>query len=404
MKIICFNDEYPAISETFVLEHLRGLVAGGHEVRVIARRAGEDASHPLCRDLDPIVRPLYTGERDLWALGRQLVLALRDRRARACLDPRRFGRRALSRKMLSWAEPWIEAGPCDAILAEHGHEGAIAAELRSAGLATAPIVTIFHGSDITRAGTTKKYARLFSTGEAFVANSRFTKDRLIAAGCPEQRIRVIHMGVRSSEFTPTNPEPTPDLTPDPDQTLSILSIARLVEVKGIEYGIRAIAELRDRGVAARYTIIGDGPLRGPLEGLAAELGLDAAVRFLGARPRPDVVETLRATDVLIAPSVTLANGEAEALGVAPMEAMAMRRPVIASRSGGLPEVVAEGETGLLVPERDPGAIADAVERLVGDPDLRVSLGNAGRERVIERFDADRLNGQLCDLLERVATR
>lgn len=396
MKVACYVNHYPEISETFVLEHLRALVDRGHDVRVLASGPGRSSTrHALADRLEPAVRPVFAGGRGLTDLPRHLGLALRDARARRCLSVRRFGKHATSRKVLASAEPWLAIAPPDVVLSEHGHDPKMFTRLHEAGVIEAPMVTVFHGSYLGGPRAAERYRAFFGFGAAFVANSAFSRGRLLEAGCPDDKLRVIHMGVRAGDFDPA---------PMPEGRFVLLSIARLVEIKGLEYALRGFAQACGRGIDAEFRLIGDGPLRDSLGSLAHELGIEDRVEFLGARARDEVHAQLAACHALICPSVTLENGNAEALGIAPMEAMAMQRPVIASRSGGLPEVVGEGRTGLLVPERDAGAIADAIERLAGDPDLRVSLGAAGRERVIERFDADRLNAELCTLLEKAARR
>ncbi|MEM9065615.1 MAG: glycosyltransferase [Planctomycetota bacterium] len=393
MRVVCFNDRYPAMSETFVLEHIRGIMDRGHELRVVARQRVEGPVHPLATELEHVVRPLFVRGHSLQNVPRLLRRALSDTRALRCLDPTRFGRRALSRKILSWAEPWLDVDAHDVILAQHGHEGQIAARLRRAGIATKPMVTVFHGSDISTASDPGKYRELFASGESFVANSEFTRSKLLAAGCPESRLCVIPMGIRADEF-PVEPR-----KPLVNRPLRVLCVARLVPVKGLEFGIRAISACAH---PVELIIVGDGPCRKDLALLADDLGVSHQVVFRGSLTRPGVIEEIQKSDLLMCPGVTLPNGEAEALGVAPMEAMACGRAVIATQTGGLPEVIEGGVTGLLLPERDPSAIAEALDGLSTDPDKLDRFGVAGRKRVARVFDAGTLNNRLVDLLEQIA--
>jgi glycosyltransferase involved in cell wall biosynthesis len=129
-------------------------------------------------------------------------------------------------------------------------------------------------------------------------------------------------------------------------------------------------------------VAGDGPERAALTQLAGELGLDDRVRFLGRRE--DAADLLAACDVFVLPS------RLEGLGVAALEAMAARRPVVASAVGGLAEAIVDGETGLLVPPDDVDALATALVRLVDDAVLRDRLGSAGPQRIADAYSAQQM--------------
>jgi glycosyltransferase involved in cell wall biosynthesis len=162
----------------------------------------------------------------------------------------------------------------------------------------------------------------------------------------------------------------------------LLTAAALVERKGIDVLLRALARLFAEDGPATLWIAGDGPERGALEQLARELALGDRVRFLGARR--DVPDLLAACDVFVLPS------RHEGLGVAALEAMAAGRAVVASGVGGLAEAVAHERTGLLVPPDDPPALAGALARLLGDARLRERLAAAGPARIAERHLASHM--------------
>jgi colanic acid/amylovoran biosynthesis glycosyltransferase len=179
-----------------------------------------------------------------------------------------------------------------------------------------------------------------------------------------------------------------------------LSIARLVPKKGIEHALRAVALLAGEHPGLRYTIVGDGPLRSELESLARALGVADVGRVAGWRTQPDVLALARAADVLLAPSVTAPDGDAEGTPVAILEAAALGLPVVASRHSGIPDVVSEGESAILVDEADARALADAIARL-RDPALRRRMGEAGRAFVERRHDIRALNRALLARYEAI---
>jgi glycosyltransferase involved in cell wall biosynthesis len=167
--------------------------------------------------------------------------------------------------------------------------------------------------------------------------------------------------------------------------LTILFVGRLVELKGLAYLIEAAARLRDR-VPARIVAIGIGPERERLEALARERNI--AVDFRNKVPDAELHLAFLTSDVLVLPSIIDARGDTEGLGVALLDAMSYCIPVIASRVGGIPDIIDDGVSGLLVPPADPQALADAIERVAGDPAFARRLAEAGREQLRTRFSWD----------------
>ncbi len=169
----------------------------------------------------------------------------------------------------------------------------------------------------------------------------------------------------------------------------LLSVAQLWERKGLEDLVRACRVLADRGIATSCRIVGEGPLRGRLEQLIAELELGDRVILTGALRHPEVVALLGRARAFVLPCVVAPDGDRDGIPNVILEAMASGLPVISTPVSGIPEVVRDGETGFLVPEHDPVAVADAAARLLADPDLATRLGAAGRAFVREEFDLHR---------------
>jgi glycosyltransferase involved in cell wall biosynthesis len=183
--------------------------------------------------------------------------------------------------------------------------------------------------------------------------------------------------------------------------LRLVTVGNLLPVKGQSYLLEALAHLRDRGIDASLDIFGDGPLRDELTARTAELRLGDRVVLRGIRPRGELAAAYARGDydVFVMPSVDLGDGEHEGVPVSAMEAMAVGIPVVATDTGGIPELVVEGVTGLLVPQQSPAALANAVARLDADPDLGRSLGTAGEKHVREEFDAGVIAQRLLDLMQ-----
>ena len=211
-------------------------------------------------------------------------------------------------------------------------------------------------------------------------------------GCPLEKIVVIPNGIDAEARHRGAPAPVPVELPgigDGDRVVG--TIARLVWKRGHEELLQAAALLRQADPAAKLVIVGDGPLRPSLEERARTLGLNGSVRFLGAIP--DAARFLPRFDVFVLSSVL------EGMSNALLEAMAAGRPAVATRVGGNTELVVDGETGFLVPPKDPQALADAVARLLRDPALARRFGEAARRRVESEFTLSTMVSRLEQLYD-----
>jgi glycosyltransferase involved in cell wall biosynthesis len=210
-------------------------------------------------------------------------------------------------------------------------------------------------------------------------------------GAISDRVVVIHCGADLSVFKPRPEQPR-------SGPFTFVTVARLEEMKGHAYLIDAYAQLKQQGVDFRALFIGEGKTRAAIEEQIARLGLGDRISLLGLQPRDRVSELVSAADVVVMPSITASDGHQEGIPVALMEALATERPVVATAISGIPELVIDGQTGLLTPERDSNALAAALLRLCQEPELRRALGAAGRAKVLAEFDMTRTAAQLKRML------
>ncbi len=411
MRIAVVVTSFPSVSQTFVLGQITGLIDRGHEVDIYAAASEPEAGgaeHAVVREYGLVRRARYQPARALNAPRlRRLAAAVyvlarywwRDPATAWRVvkgPPERLGF-ASRLALLNAGAPFAGRGRYDALLCHFGPNGRRIAQLRRAGLVRGKIATVFHGYDMSRYLLTAgehAYKRLFTEGELFLPVSDFWRSRLIELGCPPEKIAVHHMGIELSKF----PLPRRRGTRD-DDTIRLLSVARLVEKKGVEYAIRAVARLR--GATERrieYRILGDGPLRHELEELVRELEVGDSVQLAGEADERGVREAMLDSDIFVAPSVVAEDGDMEGVPVSIMEAMASRLPVVSTVHSGIPELVHDGISGLLVPERDPAGLARALARLADDARLRRRMGMAGRHVVERGYDLDDLNDRLVDVI------
>ena len=241
-----------------------------------------------------------------------------------------------------------------------------------------PLLVTTHGGDIyalNSAPVLRLKRWVFGRAKAITTVNSQMKARLVEWGQPAAKISLLPMGVDTQSVG----ELAAMTTKVPGQ---LLVVGRLVEKKGIEYLLEALRILRDRGVATgQLVVIGDGPIRAELETKAAGLN----VEFRGQRGRDEVHQAIAESEVMLIPSVTAANGDQEGLPVTLLEGAAGRICVIASRLPGIDEVITNDVSGLLVPQQDASALADALERVLGDANLRSHLA-AGIAESVKRFD------------------
>ena len=240
-----------------------------------------------------------------------------------------------------------------------------------------------HGSDLHR----DRHMLCEKVAEAdFVAAISEYNQELIVSECQglyREKVKVVHCGVDMEVFHERS-HSTP--YENGENPFMILCVGTLHEVKGQTYLIEACRLLQERGINFECHFVGDGPDKESLVELVRQVKLTDKVRFHGRLTRNKIASLLLDADVLTAPSVPTSDGRREGIPVVLMEAMASGVPVVASNLSGIPELVNEQLTGLLVPPRDSAALANALERYFENPYLRHRLGHAGREKVVREFD------------------
>lgn len=180
----------------------------------------------------------------------------------------------------------------------------------------------------------------------------------------------------------------------------ILFLGQLAERKGAVVLIESCRNLAERGTKFRCIIAGDGPERDSVERLASRYGLKDSVAMVGGVFQEQAREWLSSTDIFVLPCIKTAQGDMDGIPVVLMEAMACEVPVVSTRISGIPELIEDGDSGFLVEENDAAALADALQLLIADKDLRLRLGKSGRQKVLREFDIDQSASRLAELLER----
>ena len=401
MNIGYVVSRFPKTTETFIAREALGVSGLGHQVVMVA----------INRESDEIVQAEAAGfVNDLTALSDASMIDLMRsqirwlRRAPGRLtrmwvrslvgnigSPTFLARAAITALGAPWAADRLADGGVEFLHAHWGTHSALFAYQLSI-LTDVPYSVTLHAHDlyVERSMLHDK----LRAAAAVVTISDHNR-RMIAELYPDiaDKVDVVHCGVDVRAITPRADEPTN--TP-PVMTV----VAGLRDYKGHRYLLDAHRILEERGLAAELDLVGDGPLREELESMVRGSAIERRVRFHGARPVDEAIKIVAGSDLFVMPSIVMDNGRKDGIPVALMEAMALGVPVISTRVSGIPELVEHNVTGLLADERDPVGLADAIERILTDRELRDRLADAGRQRVVEQFDLS----QTVDAMNRIISR
>lgn len=416
MKIAFIVGGFPVISETFITNHVVGLVQAGHEVRVYMRRPNWDTpAVTTMRGVDLLslrysaiikkggsaftypLRLTFLTLRAMFLHPLQLLQSLES-----ALMGEKLG---LSKNpFATWVRclPFIDSWKPHVLHCHFGTNGLLGAQLVRSGVIRSPLVISYHGHDVhsvPRVRGRDVYNTAFATAHVVTANTNFTMQKVHELGCPKEKLRVIPMGFFLDEYTATR-----WVAPKRNEDFSILTVARLTEKKGINYALRAVSLLLEKGLRVRYTIIGDGELFEELNVMAKKEGISKNVQFLGRLGAKEVAENLRVHHIFLLPSVTASNGDMEGQALVLQEAQAVGLPVISTLHNGIPEGVIEGETGLLVPEKDAEALSEAIIKLYKNPKYTARLSENGKRFVKKKYDQYLLTQKWEDVYRKLAIK
>lgn len=378
-RIAFLVKSFPKLSETFILHQVTGLIDAGHEVDVFALDApDEEISHPELAEYDLRDRTTYLDVPLVSAGVRAGRNALRD----FLRDPTYAGSLLRNRRdavsletvMAGTLDNGFDTDAYDAIHAHFGPIGNAFAFL--AADSDARFIVSFYGFDASEFldKHSVRYRGLFERADVVTVLSEEMRGRITDAGCPASKTQIVPLPIDTEKFefrTRTAPE---------DGPIRLLSVARLVEKKGIEYSIDAVAAIADE-YDVEYVVAGDGPLRDDLQRRAERREIAGVVEFRGWVDSDEVSSLMDESHAFLLPSVTARSGDREGTPTVLLEAQAVGLPVVSTRHAGIPEIVADGEAGYLVSERDADELATALRRLLDRPEDWAEMGRAGRSYV-----------------------
>lgn len=367
-KIAIVTPETDAYSETFIRAHIEELP---FEVHVLS-----GGTLPSCGDGEALARDYTFRERIRFRLKQQLRGLTWDDEA----------------KQIATIENFLQKHQIQAILAEYGPTGVAMMEVCQR--LNMPLIVHFHGYDASQQDTLAgpygiRYPELFASARAIIAVSHAMKAQLVRLGASEDKVYLNSYGVDTSLFPAAAPADNPPI---------FLAVGRFVNKKAPYLTLMAFSEVVKCVPEARLIMVGSGELLEPCQRLAGVLGIADAVDFRGICSHIEVAKLMQGARAFVQHSVRAFNGDSEGTPVSVLEAGASGLPVISTRHAGIPDVIIENETGILVDEGDVGGMAEAMVLLAKDPLLASRMGQAGRQRIEAHFSMEKSIGNLWKII------
>lgn len=398
MRIAFVVGSFPKLSETFILNQITGLLDAGHDVRIFAlENPDEDRVHSVVDKYDLLKRTRYIPQIQSYkdAVGTLLgtvpsILTEQLSSITDVLSLGTTGKRAP--KQLEILNLLSDSKPFDIC---HAHFGPVGEVVQPAvAELDVPFIVSFYGSDISRdvKGNVSRYQPLFESTAAVTALSNDMKNRLVECGCNGSKVyhQPVAIDVEDYAFR--------ERSRSTNEPVKIITVARFVEKKGVEYAIDAIASLDDE-FPIHYQLVGDGPLREEIEQKIESYGLEESINLTGYVQHTEMKDLIDESHIFVLPSVTAQDGDQEGTPTVLLEAQASGLPIVSTQHAGIPEIVSDQEAGLLVPERDSKALADALRQLIKSESDWADMGHAGREYVENNHSIPHVTDGLESLYE-----
>lgn len=387
--------KFPVLSETFVLNEILALEAMGMNVQIFSLAPTRDPRfhEGVCRlKADVHYVPGPSEARTLMRYARRQAARSPSRYRRQLLKVVASGRPALLWRFLqaSWVADRARRTGVKHLHAHFANRSATVAH-QASRLLGIPFSFTAHAFDIYRDADHDVIARKMADARFTATVSDYNVQFLKSlANGRHARVELVRNGIDMSLFSPP--------AQAPDGPFRILTVARLVEKKGIPILVEACRILHQRGLDFRCDIVGKGALRATLDRMIREWGLTERVRLVGPLPQQEILRHYHGAHLVVLPCIVGQDGNRDGLPVSIVEALACGVPVISTPVTGIPEAVHDGVNGLIVPEGDTVKLADAIERLMRDPDLLASLRSAARPSVRDSFDQENTAARLYQLL------
>ncbi len=370
LKILFVVSSFPPNSGTAVLNQITGLIDRGHRVYIYAKKKGLlELSHPHMIQYNLLKRTYFN-----------------------------LPRQGKKKNELRNLPP--DLATFDIIYCQFGYRATEFLPIKIGRNLKAKFVTCFRGSDLSKyvKKNPNKYDLLLKKGDLFLPVCNAFKKRLISLGGDPGKIIVHSSAIDCKKFSFK-----PRMLHEGD-AIRIVAVCRLVEKKGLTYSIRAVAKLIPKYPTIRYDIVGFGPLKQELNHLIKRLGVQSNIRLVGRASEDEVAKILDDAHIFLLSSVTANNGDEEGIPNALKEAMARGMPVISTYHSGIPELVDDGVSGFLVPQRNSIMLAKKIEYLINNSSMWYEMGLAGHTKIKDNYDKEKVNDRLVRIFRKLVSQ
>lgn len=359
LKILFCTNYFPEYIQPFIINQMIGLLKFGHDITILAR-SKENYASSFSKSM-PTSMALNQEIKKYQLLKRTYYLNLPH-------NKRTY----------------------DLILCDQGTCGEWFIKYQNENPVQGKVLTFFRGKDITARvhEDAHRYHELFNKGVLFLPVCDYFKKLLIDIGCDPSKIVVLHAAIDCNKFK------FKERTIDKNGVVRLVTAGRLVEKKGTHYAIQAVSELIKKNRNVELIIIGGGPEEKALKKLTKDLNVEKKVRFVGWKSQEDIIKILDNAHIFVFPAITAQDKDQEGIPNVVKEAMAMGLPVISTYHSGIPELVQDGVSGFLVPEKDVAGMVRRIEYLIEHAELTPQLGRAGRKRIEDDFNNEKENRKL----------
>ncbi|PGR03775.1 glycosyltransferase [Priestia megaterium] len=404
MKILFVVSEFPKLSETFILNQIVGLIDEGHEITILSKTKENNTKiHSDIEKYGLLNNVIYYGSTSQLTKF-QKILGISQSFVKHYL--RKFFKKGYNgriqlRDLIKHPNLVLLLEACndnemkfDVIHAHFGPNGILMQKLIDIKLVQGSLFTTFHGYDMLKFVEQKGedvYRHLFESDNTLLPISEFWEKKLIELGASPNKILVHRMGIDISrfEFSPLTFS----------GKIKILSIARLVEKKGIKYGISAVGKLIKQGYDVEYSIIGGGPLASRFHNIIFKDQLNNHIKMLGWKTQEEIISIIKDSHIILLPSVTSKDGDMEGIPVILMEAMAMGKIVISTYHSGIPELIENKKNGYLVNEKDVEGLYHTLQEVCNTMNAQEDINYNARETIINEYNIKSLNEKLSNIFK-----
>ncbi|WP_168219964.1 glycosyltransferase [Salarchaeum sp. JOR-1] len=394
MEIAFLTNYFPKISETFIINQVIGLLERGHSVQIFALESpDEDVTHEVIDEYDLLERTTYFPSPENYFHGLSRVGQLIVNYPASISQVLPSFRRGVEGGVRLSTLYQFKKFDCGGFDVYHAHFGQVGKRWDFLPDETdAPYVVSFYGKDasVDLSERPETYEHTFNVTDCVTVLSEDMREDVVGSGCPAEKTTIQPLPVDLNQFSysPTNPAKT--------EPTRILTVARFTEKKGLDDALEAIDSVAGTHDIT-WTIAGGGPLRDTFETEIQERGLETTVEMLGWVTQERINELLHDAHLFILPSKTSSEGDKEGTPTVLLEAQAAGVPVLSTYHAGIPEIVRDGETGILVPESDPEKLTNALDRFLSTPETWTEMARNGREFVEENHSKQVVAEQLEEL-------